>query len=194
MGLSDEVTVLPARRTAVGRLRGAAALAAIAVATSAACGVLPTAASDDNKEFDKIQAVYERDPGAFGDAIVHMQSLIDANPDAQRIAWTYGRVCVNVTHDDDACQESSPQEDAMFGALPGNTVGVIHYAKDGDRIFLHFNRPEPPVVFAMYAPSDEDPRTYGKEHGFGTFRDLGDGWSLLGDIDDPIQRSEQFPG
>ncbi|MHB9005116.1 MAG: hypothetical protein ACYC6C_13875 [Coriobacteriia bacterium] len=174
------------------RLLGAA-LAVGLVASIASCGLANRDAEQDNVQFDGIQSAFDQGPGAFEAAAAAMRQLVAANPDAQRIAWTYVDVCITTSAEGQVCEDASAAEQQAYEGLP-NADGVFYFARDADRYYIRFNLNDPPQIYAMYAPGDLEPADFAKSRGFRSFRGLRDGWSLLGSIGDKAKSDAQWLG
>ncbi len=115
---------------------------------------------ENNREFDTIQAAYEQDPGAFASAVDYMERLKVAHPEADMIYWSGESLCVTDMGGSETCALDDSGREWM-DRLPTNTNGLLYQSKDDGRVFFFFNAPEPPVVYAMYAPDDEHPGLLG---------------------------------
>ncbi len=176
-----------------GRLAWLVMAVVVFAVAIAGCDLPLTASYDDNREFDKIQAAFEQDPDAFAGVVDYVELLKAAHPDIEQLSWTYSWLCITGAGGTEVCNDVSAADKAVLDPLPHYVSSVRYYAKDPDRIFVEFNRPEPPVVYAMYAPGDDRPGDFAKERGFRSHRELGDDWTLLGSIDDRDAIDEQFP-
>lgn len=169
------------------------AVVVVAVAMSGCASLFDPYAGEDDKEFDKIQVAFDENPTGFVGAVNYIERLNDVNPDAEQIKWIVSELCVTGVGGTEVCNDASAADAAAFEPLPARVTGVVYYAKDPDRVFVVFNAPEPTIVYAMYAPGDEHPGDFAKERGFRSYRELGDGWTLLGSIDDRDANDDQFP-
>jgi len=175
----------------LARLTTAVLVTAVGIA---GCGSFGTRdAGETDREFDTVEAAFNANPQAFDAAVNYMEQLQAVNPEAEQIRWSRSRVCITGPGGTQECEAASAVDNAAFEPLPHNARAIVHYAKDADRIFIVFNRPEPPVIYLMYAPLDERPAAFANERDFRSSRELGDGWTLLGNLDDLDAYDEQFP-
>lgn len=175
------------------RAAGWGASLAILVAVAAGCSILSPGSGQDKRRFDDVEAAFDADPSAFTAAAAHLDELRTENPGAQEVSWGLGVTYVADADGRDIWGDATPAEAQLFDPLPGTTNTVFAYAKDPGRVFFSFNHEDPPMVYLMYAPDDSDPGAFAAERGFRSSRVIGDGWTLLGEIDDRDRRMEQFP-
>jgi len=169
-------------------------VAAVGFAVAIAGCDLPRSESwDDNKEFDKIQAAFNQNPDAFADVVDYVEQVNAAHPGSQRLVWTNAWMCITDAAGNEVCNDVSAADTAAREPLPPFVTRIVYYAKDPDRVFFVFNAPEPPVIYVMYAPGDDNPGDFANERGFRSHRELTEGWTLLGDINDEDAAEEQFP-
>ncbi len=175
----------------MGRRLLGAALSVGLVASIASCSFANRDAEQDNVRFDGVQSAFDQSSDAFETAAVAMRQFVAANPDAQRIAWTYMDVCITTSAEGQVCKDASAAEQQVYEGLP-NADGVFYFARDADRYYIRFNLNDPPQIYAMYAPDDLKPADFAKSRGFRSFRGLRDGWSLLGSIGDKAKSDAQW--
>jgi len=171
-----------------------AAAALVSAVVIAGCGSFGTRdAGETDREFDIVEGAFDADPQPFVAAVNYMEQLQAVSPEAEQIRWTSSRICTTGPGGNEECDATSAADNAAFEALPHNTSAVSYHAKDADRIFIVFNSPEPPVIYLMYAPLDDRPAAFANDRDFRSIRELGDGWTLLGNLDDLDAYDEQFP-
>jgi len=177
---------------------GAARLAWLATAVlssviaAAGCGIFPDSDSAwDNRQFDKIEAEFAQDSGAFEAVADHMDQLLAENPDAQRIGWTYSMMCITTPEKGKVCNDASDKDREVFELLP-NPDGVFFFSRDPKRYYLTFHQDDPPEIYVMFAPNDGDPAAFAAERGFRSFRAINEDWSLLGYIVDEEKSDAQW--
>lgn len=92
-----------------------------------------------------------------------------------------------------ACADTDADDQELFQALP-NVSTVVFQRKDPTKVFFRLHTEDPPVFHFMYAPDESDPAAYAQAAGFRASRQLDDGWTVLGPIDDQNDYDTQFPG
>lgn len=145
----------------------------------------------DDDRFDEIETGFEEHRTAFEAAVDRMAGWAADRPDAVRIIWSQGFVCVTDAGGGEQCTDTSTQEQEAFLQLAGAT-SVVWQAKDEGRVFFAFNFENPPMQYLMFDPGDRDPRAFADAHGFRWGRMIGDGWSLLGHIPDVEDASSMW--
>ncbi|MFC6019833.1 hypothetical protein ACFP2T_26965 [Plantactinospora solaniradicis] len=145
----------------------------------------------DDRRFDELETEFDRGQAAFVKAEARMRELAAAHSQAERIGWSLMLICVRDAGRADACEPTTPDDQATFAALPGADV-IVHQAKDDGRTFFRCYGDEPPRYTIMHAPDGTDVEAFAEDHGFRSSRALKPGWALLGPIPDVDREDEQW--
>ena len=145
----------------------------------------------DHRRFDKLETEFDNTQAAFSEAEGRMRELAAAHPQAERIVWTRAWICVRDAGRAEVCQRPTPDDEAMYLALP-STDRIVRQAKDQERTFFCFYGEDPPRYTIMHAPDGTDVKAFAKDRGFRSTRSLGQGWVLLGPIPDLDRENEQW--
>lgn len=196
MGRSDRTgSTSPERRLRRRLPVGAVALVTLLSSIVAGCGVPNLTNFDadyDHREMDRIERAFEGDREAFEAAVARMQEFVADHPDAEQIGWTGHFLCLTTLEAGYACEDGEAADLELIRRVPG-IDGVVYQVKDGDRVYFRFNLNHPPVYHLMFAPDDPDPESFADDRGFRAHRELSDGWTLLGPIEDRDQEDAQWP-
>jgi hypothetical protein len=145
----------------------------------------------DHRRFDKLETEFGHTRAAFSAADARMQELVAAHPQAEQIVWTEAWICVRDAGRADACQRTTPDDQAKFVALPG-AGRIVHQAKDQERTFFCFYGEDPPRYTIMHVRDGTDVDAFAEDRGFRSHRALEPGWTILGPIPDLDREDEQW--
>ena len=148
----------------------------------------------DQRQFDDLEAAFERDPSVFAAVDAQMREYVDEHPDAVRISWSGERFCAYEPGENPVtaeCEPADKSDQAAYEALPAAS-SVVSQAKDPGRIFFTFNQNDPPMYRIMRASEDFDVEAYADERGFRATRELTPGWTILGPISDEDLEDQQW--
>ena len=146
----------------------------------------------DHRRFDKLETEFDNTQAAFSAAEGRMRELATSHPQAERIVWTRAWLCVRDAGRAEVCQRPTPDDEAMYLALP-STDRIVRQAKDQGHTFFCFYGEDPPRYTIMHAPDGTDVDDFADDRGFRSTRALDPGWTILGPIPDIDREVEQWP-
>jgi hypothetical protein len=145
----------------------------------------------DDRRFDDLETAFDHRQPAFARADARMRELAAAHPRARRIAWSLGLICVRDAGRAEACEPTTPRDQAAYKDLPGVDV-IVRQTKDAGRTFFRFYGDDPPRYTIMHASDGTDVAAYAEDHGFRSTRSLKPGWAILGPISDVDREEDQW--